>query len=527
MAGPAVVLGAMTAATVSVVRYEPWIVATYTAAAALLAATCLRRSGRPSPPVAGRATSPDGDPSAATPDSRALAAAVAACGLLVALVPGFTYLRPHAATTVRLVWLATATVTAVVLLLGEVVTTRLARAGDRGPRPAVPAAVLVAGLGHVVASILLLRGDPAPSIDVWYTLQGAADALAGGRDIYREVWLAPPGVMAAFTYLPWTAVLLAPARWLTGDVRVGLVVLGLGSAALVGGLGRAGTGEQRRRAAAAGALLLLLPGSATQIEQAWTEPALLALLVAAAVAWRARRPWVAALALAVALASKQHVALLLPLLAAWPQIGLRRTGKVAVLAGVLVSPWLLVDARSMVDDTVGVLLRYPPMDFADTWVIAARHTLGWTPNLAVTGPVLLAALVLAVRGVRRDGVGLGELARWAAFVLLVANLLNKQGFYNQFWLVAALVVASWAVPDNDDSRAHQAETKDDGTVPATTPAATAEHVPDRSAELAPVAGPAPVTPAAAPPAPPALLASPAPPAPPALLALSEIPATQR
>jgi len=31
-------------------------------------------------------------------------------------------------------------------------------------------------------------------------------------------------------------------------------------------------------------------------------------------------------------------------------------------------------------------------------------------------------------------------------LLLVANLVNKQAFYNQFWLVGALVVASLSVP---------------------------------------------------------------------------------
>ena len=34
-------------------------------------------------------------------------------------------------------------------------------------------------------------------------------------------------------------------------------------------------------------------------------------------------------------------------------------------------------------------------------------------------------------------------------VLLVANLVNKQAFYNQFWLVGALVLASWANPEEE------------------------------------------------------------------------------
>ena len=134
----------------------------------------------------------------------------------------------------------------------------------------------------------------------------------------------------------------------------------------------------------------------------------------------------------------------------------------------------------MLDDTVGVLLRYPPMDFADTWVIAARHGLGWTPTLLVTGPVLLGTLAAAMWGLHRSGTGWAALARWSALVLLVANLLNKQGFYNQFWLVAGLVVVSWALPDNDDNRDHHASTNpDDGVPAAAIPAASSEHLTGR------------------------------------------------
>ena len=45
---------------------------------------------------------------------------------------------------------------------------------------------------------------------------------------------------------------------------------------------------------------------------------------------------------------------------------------------------------------------------------------------------------------RRRQPALAELLRWLALVLLVANLVNKQAFYNQFWLVGALVAASMA-----------------------------------------------------------------------------------
>ena len=46
--------------------------------------------------------------------------------------------------------------------------------------------------------------------------------------------------------------------------------------------------------------------------------------------------------------------------------------------------------------------------------------------------------------VRRRQPDLPKLLRWLALMLLVANIVNKQAFYNQFWLVAALVAASLA-----------------------------------------------------------------------------------
>jgi hypothetical protein len=59
--------------------------------------------------------------------------------------------------------------------------------------------------------------------------------------------------------------------------------------------------------------------------------------------------------------------------------------------------------------------------------------------------VVLGALGAAVAVVRRRQPALPEVLRWLALVLLVANLVNKQAFYNQFWLAGALVVVSLAV----------------------------------------------------------------------------------
>jgi len=46
--------------------------------------------------------------------------------------------------------------------------------------------------------------------------------------------------------------------------------------------------------------------------------------------------------------------------------------------------------------------------------------------------------------VRAEQPPLGRLALWLAALLLTINLVNKQAFYNQFWLVAALLLVALA-----------------------------------------------------------------------------------
>jgi hypothetical protein len=54
-------------------------------------------------------------------------------------------------------------------------------------------------------------------------------------------------------------------------------------------------------------------------------------------------------------------------------------------------------------------------------------------------------------------------------VLLVANLVNKQAFYNQYWLVAALVAVGWSV------NSATSETSATAVAPDTTAPVTAER----------------------------------------------------
>jgi hypothetical protein len=407
----------------SVVRYRLVIVLVVTSAAALLGTALLRRWR---PPVIPRAH---------------LATGVLACGLVTELVPFFSYTAP----TERRALAHTVAVGCVLVAAALGLLDRHRRVDGR------TVAAGIAVLTFVIVSAAVIVLDPAPRIDVWVTLQQASDGLARGRNMYTMTWRDSPGIQDAFTYLPWTAVLAAPGRWLAGDVRWSLLALSLVALACTAALGRGGvrtvgTSPARTSAAALTAvtLLALAPGTITQSEQAWTEPMLLAALAAWALLVRRGHAWWAVLPLALGCASKQHLAILLPVLACWQTFGLRRVLATSGLTGVLVLPWFIADPSAMWHDTVSLLVGFHPIRFANTLYLAAQHELGWTPPFWLTGLVVLMVLAIACAVVRRRQPDLAELIGWLALVLMVATLVNKQGFYNQYWLVAALVALAMA-----------------------------------------------------------------------------------
>jgi hypothetical protein len=148
---------------------------------------------------------------------------------------------------------------------------------------------------------------------------------------------------------------------------------------------------------------------------------------------------------ALGLASKQHLVLLLPVLAAWPRFGPRATAAAAALAGGLMLPWMIADPGAMWRDTVTMLVKFHVIKFADTLYLAAVTELHRTPPFWLTGTIVVTTLFAVAATVRHRDPECGEVLRWCALVLFIANLVNKQAFYNQYWLVAALVLVSWAV----------------------------------------------------------------------------------
>jgi hypothetical protein len=290
----------------------------------------------------------------------------------------------------------------------------------------------VAGATGIVT--IIVASDPR--IDVWFLLQQSSQGLLHGDDMYRQNWVHSTGLQTVYPYLPGTTVILAPFKWLLGDVRYGLLTAILIGALVVRRLAP-------RAPAALAALLLVMPHWAFLVDQSWTEPLLVAALAAAILALRHDRPGAAMVALAVALACKQHIVLLLPLFAVWPSFGWRRALGSAGLAALVVLPWLIAGPRDLWHDAVhanlalGVERRAMSLpSLFDRW--------GFVVGFWFLLLVLAAAYALALRRLPRTPSGL---ALGSALVMWALDIANKQSFFNHYTLPLGLLVIALAAAD--------------------------------------------------------------------------------
>jgi hypothetical protein len=273
-----------------------------------------------------------------------------------------------------------------------------------------------------------------PTIDVWVIFQQVANGLLHGVNPYDMSFTGVPDgqTSTCFNYLPVTFLVTGPSKWLFGDVRwlEAACLLGTG-AVLTRHVVRRGGG---RGQIALAALVALTPGSLLVVQQAWNEPILLLGMVTSAVLMeRGRWNW-AMLPFGLALATKQHLVLLLPLLLFWPKFGWRRVlGTVGVAAAVSL-PWVVANPARFTSCTASFFLgEQAPQKALSVWRLLPAP---------IQLPVLIVGLVLAF------GIALWRCPKTpagflvsAGTVFAVFDLLNKQTFVNQWWLAATLLIS--------------------------------------------------------------------------------------
>ncbi|HVT65544.1 MAG TPA: glycosyltransferase 87 family protein [Mycobacteriales bacterium] len=297
----------------------------------------------------------------------------------------------------------------------------------------------ISAVGTAIA-IVVIRAAPSPGIDVWALLQQSSAGLVHGANMYHQHWTGtPPGELTdVYPYPPGATLLLAPFKWLLGDVRYGLALASVAAGYLVWRL-------TPQAAPALAGLIVLMPHWAFLLDQSWTEPLLVAELAGCILALRAGRTGWATAALAAALVTKQFVAPLLPLFAIWRAFGVRRVAVAAGAAFVVALPWLIADPGAMWHDAVTAELdeKMLPQGL-DLPSFLTRHGIHTGFALAL----FLVAIAYAVAVIRLPRTPSG-LALGCALVMWAIDLANKATFFNHYTFpLGLLVVAVAAAPSS-------------------------------------------------------------------------------
>jgi hypothetical protein len=298
---------------------------------------------------------------------------------------------------------------------------------QRGERSWVAAGIVAAAAAAGVAGII---ASPRPPIDVWFMLQGASHALLHLRNMYTQTWPGSHGITNLFVYLPGTTILLAPFFFVFGDVRYGLLAALLAAVLAVRSLGGGNS------IIVLSCIVILFPRVLYGIEQSWTEPLLLALIAGTVWAVERRRPVLGVVCLAAALATKQHVLILLPLAAVWPGFGWRRTLTALSAAALVAVGWLIASPRAFVRGALTYNLKLRPrLDSLSLFTTAIRS--GREPTFVLVVLLMMIVLVVAVWWLPRTTPGF---VLGSAWVLGMFDLVNKQSFFNEWSLIVGLII---------------------------------------------------------------------------------------
>jgi hypothetical protein len=346
-------------------------------------------------------------------------------------------------------------------------------------------------LGSMAAAVVLvIQASGHPAIDVWIILQQSTRALLHGANPYELSFSGVPAGQTndCFNYLPFTFLAAVPGRVLLGDVRyaeaavllggVGMLVAAIHrrvatarppaggaspvagpKAGAVGSAGGAATGGAATLAVPLAVMALSLPGVLRVAQQSWNESMILGCLAAAAALVLWDRAWLAVVPLGLALATKQHVVLVLPLWALFRGFGPRRALAAAGLGAAICLPWLLASPNRFYGCTVRFFIDLPArQDSLSVW----KFMPGGAQTLVVLA-LTAGGYVLAWRLL--DG-SLSSLMLGSGLLFAAFDLANKQSFENQWLLACQLLVLGLACGAAEHAGARRAPAAEPAPPPA-------------------------------------------------------------
>lgn len=298
--------------------------------------------------------------------------------------------------------------------------------------------------------ILIIIASPRPVIDVFTILKEAPLSFLSGQNPYDTVY-SPVYLGVATDYYPyWPAsfILQIPFIFLFGDPRILLFLADILSAAGLFFLGRKNYLAQ---------LLVLIylfrPNSNFILEQSWTTPLPLLLIILSIIIWENRRELLLGVVLGVMTALQPIYAIFLPFFLliskSWRKLIL---GYLTIVA-IFVAPFFLWNPGKFLDKTIFVyfkpasLVPTIPVHLSLNLSTAFYTFTGWDiPNLLSISFLFIISLIIFYRLwlMKKQATDINQLLLGITIFFYAFYLLFRQAFINYYYFASGLLIL-WLV----------------------------------------------------------------------------------
>ncbi len=296
----------------------------------------------------------------------------------------------------------------------------------------------------LILRIFMVWSSPNPYIDVYDYLKKGALGFISGQNPYSMVYTKMYKDVNPdfYSYLPGMIFLTLPFVFFFGDPRYTVIAAELMVALIIYRIYRKNNGKYIYSL-----LVLNNPISLYMVEQSYTEPIILFLLVLFAWSMVKNKKIAAILSFGIALATKQYMIFLLPLIMRFKMDFKKKLfiSLGAILtAAVLIIPFYLWSPVDFLHDALFLQLNFPPR-YEGLTLFSFLHQYGITYN-AIVGNILIAAGLIFVY--IRKKINISQFFYLSSFAFLIIFFFNKWAFINYYYLISQLLLIG-AIFDNN------------------------------------------------------------------------------
>ncbi len=296
----------------------------------------------------------------------------------------------------------------------------------------------------LILRIFMVWSSPDPYIDVYDYLKKGALGFVSGQNPYSMVYMKmyKDVIPDFYSYLPGMIFLTLPFVLFFNDPRFAVIAAELLIAFIIYRICRKNNDRYIFPL-----LLLNNPISLYMVEQSYTEPIILFLLVLFAWSYFSNKRFAAFLSFGIALASKQYVVFLLPLIMRlkmdFKKILFIIFGAI-LTASVFIVPFYIWSPSDFWHDAVLLQLNFSPR-YEGLTFFSFLNQFGVTYN-SLVGNILIASGLIFVYTRRK--ITISQFFYLSSYTFLIIFFFNKWAFINYYYLISQLLLVGAILENN-------------------------------------------------------------------------------